>query len=288
MISSAAGGNQVDDYSALHHAAKAAASAASITVSDADWTGGPLSVSNGGTAATSASDARASLGLVIGTDVQAYSDDLTTWAGKTIPSGTVIGTSDSQTLTNKTVGDAVLFDVTHETLQDNASNPSIYAIHNNYDGGGGGSLVISTAGNGSANMYFVVGDTPFVAGAFYDSGNFAASGDIGADGYIKRSRSTNITAGTVQTQAGATLLIKDINMVANVGTDNDGVKLPFASLGMIIRVVNLDSAQNLQIWPNTSDKIDSGASNAVDSNVLAPGGTRSYLAVSSSQWLTMN
>jgi len=39
----------------------------------------------------------------IGVSVQAYDADLTTWAGKTAPSGTVVGTSDSQTLTNKTL-----------------------------------------------------------------------------------------------------------------------------------------------------------------------------------------
>jgi hypothetical protein len=39
----------------------------------------------------------------IGSTVQAYDADLTTWAGKTAPSGTVVGTSDSQTLTAKTI-----------------------------------------------------------------------------------------------------------------------------------------------------------------------------------------
>lgn len=50
-----------------------------------------------------AAAAQATLGLVIGTNVQAWDADLDTWATKTAPSGTVVGTSDSQSITNKTI-----------------------------------------------------------------------------------------------------------------------------------------------------------------------------------------
>lgn len=70
--------------------------------------GTDVTVADGGTGSSTASGARTNLGLVIGTDVQAHDSDLDTWATKTAPSGTVVGTSDSQTLTNKTLTSPII------------------------------------------------------------------------------------------------------------------------------------------------------------------------------------
>lgn len=77
------------------------------TVSLTTGISGILPIANGGTNAADAESARASLGVSIGSDVQAWDTDLDTWAGKTAPSGTAVGTSDSQTLTSKRINPRV-------------------------------------------------------------------------------------------------------------------------------------------------------------------------------------
>jgi len=114
----------------------------------------------------------------------------------------------------------------------------------------------------------------------------AAVAGLTLTGLVKKSVTDAITAGATQTQAGATALTTDINRVTVVATASDGVKLPTAVAGLEILIVNDDSTDALQVWPNTSDTIDGGAADAVDSNTLAAGAARRYISVDATNWFT--
>jgi len=110
---------------------------------DALFDAGPvLKITKGGTGGATASAARTALGLAIGTNVQAWDADLDTWAGKTAPSGTAVGTTDTQTLTNKTV-EAGTFTNGYTEEVATANTSTAYTI----DLAGGSVQILTLTGN---------------------------------------------------------------------------------------------------------------------------------------------
>ena len=106
-------------------------------------------------------------------------------------------------------------------------------------------------------------------------------------GFEYLSMTTGITAGTTQSQAGATALTTQTNRVTASGTDADAVKLPTAVANALVTIINDDAAQTIAVWPNTGDTIDGESANAVDPNTLAAGNSRTYLAYDATNWVTV-
>ena len=106
-----------------------------------------------------------------------------------------------------------------------------------------------------------------------------------ATGFGSNTAVDSITAGSTQTQAGATALTGRINRVTVSGTNGDGVKLPTAVAGLICEIINGDSAQTIDVWPATGDKIQGGSSNAVDPTSIAAGTSREFYCIDAAEWL---
>jgi hypothetical protein len=90
-----------------------------------------------------------------------------------------------------------------------------------------------------------------------------------------------VTAGTTQTQAGATVLNSAINYVTT-GNASDGVKLPTGyGLGEIVYIVN-SSGVALNVYPATGGKINNGSANA--SKALAANMSGAYISLGDENW----
>lgn len=107
--------------------------------------------------------------------------------------------------------------------------------------------------------------TPTILSGLASLPALTSIGAIGATlailGLIKESFTDGITAGTTQTQVGATALTTEVSRVSTVGTALDGVKLPASQSGLTVFVIN-HGANEMYVYPATGEQIDDVVANS--------------------------
>lgn len=166
-ITSTGGATPVIDISASYVGQASITTLGTITTGT--WTGTAIAVANGGTGATSASNARTNLGVAIGSDVQAYDAGLNSIAGLTTVANNIIYTTASDTYAVITPANSSLLvtsgagvpslstaipdgvTATTQSASDNSTKVATTAYVDAAAGGAGGGLVFIASATASSS-----------------------------------------------------------------------------------------------------------------------------------------
>lgn len=184
--------------------------------------------------------------------------------GNVVEVSTVANSGDTVTLPAASAGRSI------KILNNGANDLQVFpASGDNIDGIGANSSVFMEIGQA----------VTFVA---YDTTNWRREGlgQLLYGGIV-----TGITAGTTQTQAGATLLTGSFNRVDTCANVDDGVKLPDAVAGRMV-VIRNEGAQACKVYPNTGDFLDGGAVNV--GRAMAADKGEIFFAIDSGNWYSIS
>jgi len=147
-------------------------------------------------------------------------------------------------------------------------------------------LTITNAAMGQATVLTIPDPGATTANYLLDTGAQTVGGVQTFSAINITSLATGISAGTTQTQVGATVLSKEFNNLTTVGSANDGVALPAAVAGKQIWIRNA-VATGAKVWPavGASDTIDGGSADAGVAHAASK--TVLYVALDSTAWVSI-
>lgn len=192
------------------------------TITTGTWNGSTIAVANGGTGATSASDARTNLGVAIGSDVQAYNASLADIAGLTHADGSfVVSDGTNFTLeTGNTVRASLGLTIGTDVQAYDAQLADIAGLtptDGNIIIGDGSNFVLESGNTARTSLGLGTGDTPTFNGLNAGSAKITALGTPTAD-------TDAATKAYVDTQVATANQLSELTDV-NITSAGDGAML---------------------------------------------------------------